>query len=408
MHKVSGRTCYPNCLERRNDFEIDDVLLVAREHIGTTPEEQSHSTISSSTTESVSAMDMDMVPYPQTHLPDTSPNLQVEATESASGPDSASAMHQNSNGAVTPRVSNAVKCVPNFAVKTVAVVTDASSSLFPSQILLDDSVAKATGMPTQDDTRQKSQSVDALQGYRHGRSQSEPPPTCADVAELVRRKQSLGITTGPNFRDPSRQFTAVNTTAATSGLHGSATGMTTADPPSAEANASSPSSQPAKKAATTRMGRPPHMRSVSLQYSSDKRFQNKRTSRRGERADNSLNLLMNVRVLLEILEREDPKLKLQAVQAMQYCSKRHKAGDPDFKVLSKSIDKMLKMIVGERRWKLAEDCQRRLAENQVVPKEAEGETKRPPSAASRRCSTSGRKSPRQPIAHPGGGPSAAV
>lgn len=92
--------------------------------------------------------------------------------------------------------------------------------------------------------------------------------------------------------------------------------------------------------------------------------------RKKKKVDNSLNLLLNVRVLLQLLEREDPKLKMQAVQAVQYCSKRHKAGDPDFAVLSKSIDKMLRMIVGEKRWKLAEDCQRRLQAKQALAKVA--------------------------------------
>lgn len=91
---------------------------------------------------------------------------------------------------------------------------------------------------------------------------------------------------------------------------------------------------------------------------------------RKKKADNSLNLFLNVRVLLQLLEREDPKLKMQAVQAVQYCSKRHKTGDPDFAVLSKSIDKMLRMIVGEKRWKLAEDCQRRLQAKQALAKVA--------------------------------------
>ena len=92
--------------------------------------------------------------------------------------------------------------------------------------------------------------------------------------------------------------------------------------------------------------------------------------RKKKKVDNSLNLFLNVRVLLQLLEREDPKLKMQAVQAVQYCSKRHKAGDPDFAVLSKSIDKMLRMIVGEKRWKLAEDCQRRLQAKQALAKVA--------------------------------------
>lgn len=92
--------------------------------------------------------------------------------------------------------------------------------------------------------------------------------------------------------------------------------------------------------------------------------------RKKKKVDNSLNLFLNVRVLLQLLEREDPKLKMQAVQAVQYCSKRHKAGDPDFAVLSKSIDKMLRMIVGEKRWKLAEDCQRRLQAKQSLAKVA--------------------------------------
>jgi hypothetical protein len=105
-------------------------------------------------------------------------------------------------------------------------------------------------------------------------------------------------------------------------------------------------------------------------------------ARRRKRADKPLNVFVNVRILLQVLDREDRKLKLQAVHAVQYCSKRHKAGDPDFDVLSTSIDRMLRMIVGERRWKLAEDCQRKLVVKKVVAKASAGPvTKRPASTA---------------------------
>ena len=92
--------------------------------------------------------------------------------------------------------------------------------------------------------------------------------------------------------------------------------------------------------------------------------------RKKKKDGGSLNLFLNVRVLLQLLEREDRKLKMQAVQAVQYCSKRHKAGDPDFAVLSRSIDRMLRVIVGEKLWKLAEDCQRRLQAKQALAKVA--------------------------------------
>mmetsp|Transcript_941 Transcript_941/g.2180 ORF Transcript_941/g.2180 Transcript_941/m.2180 type:complete len:436 (-) Transcript_941:51-1358(-) len=295
--------------------------------------------------------------------------------------------------------------------------------------------------------------------HRHGRSRSEPP-TWADVAELVGLKRSISLVAGPKASEVSKGSSvaiAMGSASNTIPLAPSAPLVTLKPPPpilrqkqhqqtqpdrisqsSQSASAAAASSSQPTVTATRRIGRPPDMRSSKPQSASkaaaigatpaEKRSQQMLATRKRKRADTPLNVFVNVRILLQILDREDRKLKLQAVHAVQYCSERHKAGDPDFGVLSTSIDRMLRVIVGERRWKLAEDCQRKLVAKKVVAKASDGpDIKRSASTAARGGSGIGGKGagkaeppmilgrghgqgnkPPSPSSNVGGGTSAAV
>lgn len=69
-----------------------------------------------------------------------------------------------------------------------------------------------------------------------------------------------------------------------------------------------------------------------------------------------LRLAFRVRVLMKMLEKEDPKLWKQATQTLRYCSQKHKAGKPGFQSLATCISKTLPVVVGEKRWQKSEQC----------------------------------------------------
>jgi len=68
-----------------------------------------------------------------------------------------------------------------------------------------------------------------------------------------------------------------------------------------------------------------------------------------------LSLFLLVRVLLKILEREgERQVRNKVQQALRYCRRKNREGDPAFRSLSMSIMKLVRAVVGEKRWRQAE------------------------------------------------------
>eukprot|EP00568_Trieres_chinensis_P003429 CAMPEP_0183300130 /NCGR_PEP_ID=MMETSP0160_2-20130417/6656_1 /TAXON_ID=2839 ORGANISM="Odontella Sinensis, Strain Grunow 1884" /NCGR_SAMPLE_ID=MMETSP0160_2 /ASSEMBLY_ACC=CAM_ASM_000250 /LENGTH=151 /DNA_ID=CAMNT_0025462495 /DNA_START=22 /DNA_END=477 /DNA_ORIENTATION=- len=85
-----------------------------------------------------------------------------------------------------------------------------------------------------------------------------------------------------------------------------------------------------------------------------------RLSLRANKADTDakalrLTVFVIIRVLLKLLEREDPNLRRRAVQALHYCSHKKKEGHPEFRYQSLSFCRVLRSEVGERWWKRAKE-----------------------------------------------------
>merc|ERR1711862_1021673 len=71
------------------------------------------------------------------------------------------------------------------------------------------------------------------------------------------------------------------------------------------------------------------------------------------------NLFLHVRVLLGYLTRVDPKVRIEAQNALKDCHLKNRNGDPNYKSLVDSIEKRLRLAVGEGHWKRAEEIQLR-------------------------------------------------
>jgi len=68
-----------------------------------------------------------------------------------------------------------------------------------------------------------------------------------------------------------------------------------------------------------------------------------------------LSLFLLIRVLLKILDRDgDRQTRGKVQQALNYCQKKNKEGDPAFRSLAMSIQKLVRTVVGEKRWRQAE------------------------------------------------------
>lgn len=69
-----------------------------------------------------------------------------------------------------------------------------------------------------------------------------------------------------------------------------------------------------------------------------------------------LSLFLLIRVLLKIVDREGDRQAREKVQlALQYCQKKHREGaDPAFRSLAGSIQKLVRTVAGEKRWRQAE------------------------------------------------------
>jgi len=71
------------------------------------------------------------------------------------------------------------------------------------------------------------------------------------------------------------------------------------------------------------------------------------------------NLFLHVRVLLQYLTRVDPKLRIEAQNALKDCHIKNRSGDPNYKSLVDSIETRVKLAVGEKHWKRAREIQTR-------------------------------------------------
>lgn len=71
------------------------------------------------------------------------------------------------------------------------------------------------------------------------------------------------------------------------------------------------------------------------------------------------NLFLHVRVLLQYLTRVDPKLRVEAQNALKECHLKNRGGDPNYKSLVDSISKNLRSVVGEKYWMRAKEIQLR-------------------------------------------------
>lgn len=69
------------------------------------------------------------------------------------------------------------------------------------------------------------------------------------------------------------------------------------------------------------------------------------------------NLFLHVRVLLQYLTRVDPKLRIEAQNALKDCHLKNRNGDPNYKSLVDSIERRLRLAVGEVHWKRAKEIQ---------------------------------------------------
>jgi hypothetical protein len=62
------------------------------------------------------------------------------------------------------------------------------------------------------------------------------------------------------------------------------------------------------------------------------------------------NLFLHVRVLLQYLTRVDPKLRVEAQNALKICHLKNRSGDPNYKSLVDSIERRVRLAVGEKHW----------------------------------------------------------
>jgi len=71
------------------------------------------------------------------------------------------------------------------------------------------------------------------------------------------------------------------------------------------------------------------------------------------------NLFLHVRVLLQYLTRVDPKLRIEAQNALKECHLKNRSGDPNYKSLVDSIETRLRSAVGKEHWSRAKEIQLR-------------------------------------------------
>eukprot|EP00568_Trieres_chinensis_P012037 CAMPEP_0183296114 /NCGR_PEP_ID=MMETSP0160_2-20130417/3812_1 /TAXON_ID=2839 ORGANISM="Odontella Sinensis, Strain Grunow 1884" /NCGR_SAMPLE_ID=MMETSP0160_2 /ASSEMBLY_ACC=CAM_ASM_000250 /LENGTH=159 /DNA_ID=CAMNT_0025457693 /DNA_START=121 /DNA_END=600 /DNA_ORIENTATION=+ len=66
-----------------------------------------------------------------------------------------------------------------------------------------------------------------------------------------------------------------------------------------------------------------------------------------------LHAFVHIRILLKMTEREDRDLYTKANRAVRFVSQKHRSGSHEFRSLATSICKVLRHIVGEKRWREA-------------------------------------------------------
>jgi len=71
------------------------------------------------------------------------------------------------------------------------------------------------------------------------------------------------------------------------------------------------------------------------------------------------NLFLHVRVLLQYLTRVDPKLRIEAQNALKECHLKNRSGDPNYKSLVDSIETRVRSAVGNKHWDRAKEIQMR-------------------------------------------------
>ena len=89
-------------------------------------------------------------------------------------------------------------------------------------------------------------------------------------------------------------------------------------------------------------------------------------SRRDDTMRNELNTFLRARVLLTVLEKRDPKLREQALQALRVCTISR--ADGQRRALSEKIESTLRLIAGEENWALACNIQRRIEKRNLKGK----------------------------------------
>lgn len=89
-----------------------------------------------------------------------------------------------------------------------------------------------------------------------------------------------------------------------------------------------------------------------------------------------LNLFLQVRILLKILEKEgNIQMRSDVQLAMKECQRRNRAGDTANGSLASSIERAVRGIVGERRWRQAELCVQVVISKKVPPSQRAQKTK---------------------------------
>jgi len=70
--------------------------------------------------------------------------------------------------------------------------------------------------------------------------------------------------------------------------------------------------------------------------------------------------LLFVKLLVQLLDREDPEMQLRVKETVTRCAKEHRRGNPQFVSLSDSTARELKLTVGNSNWKRTHEYLTRL------------------------------------------------